>query len=120
GAEALQALLQASLLGLQHALTETRCGLDQLECDIAEALYCVVDKSTGTAKQASVLAAHCAPHKRTIPGVELLHPTVGLDHLGSGETNPALFCTGKRRTTPGNQPPTPIATSAPANQPDNF
>src|SRR6266404_1663095 len=58
GAEALQALLQASLLGFQHGCVEARRGSDHMERDITEALYRVVGESVGAAEQPPVLAAH--------------------------------------------------------------
>src|SRR5258707_15881965 len=60
GAEALEAFLQASLLGFQNVQAEARHGPDQRERDVTEALYRVVDESLGAAEQAPVFAAHRA------------------------------------------------------------
>src|SRR5258706_7218814 len=101
--EALEPFLQASLLGFQNVQAEARYGPDQMQRDVTEALYRVVDESLGAAEQAPVFATHRAPHQRAIPGVELLHSAIGLDDLGTGDTDAALFGHGKRRATAGNQ-----------------
>src|SRR5258705_946397 len=71
-AEALEAFLQASLLGFQNLQAEARHGPDQMQRDVTEALYRVVDESVGAAEQAPVFATHRARHQRAIPEVELL------------------------------------------------
>src|SRR5260221_5524496 len=118
--EALEAFLQASLLGFQNVQAEARYGPDQMQHDVTEALYRVVDESLGAAEQPPVFATHRAPHQRAILGVELLHSAIGLDDLGTGDTDASLFGHGKRRSTAGNQSATTVAACPATNQTDNL
>src|SRR5882757_1101120 len=120
GAEALEAFLQASLLGFQNVQAEARHGPDQMQRDVTEAPYRVVDESLGAAEQPPVFATHRAPHQRAILGVELLHSAIGLDDLGTGDTDAALFGHGKRRATASNQSATAVAACPATNQTDNL
>src|SRR5258708_12594897 len=70
--EALEAFLQASLLGFQNVQAEARYGPDQRERDVTEALYRVVHESLGPPDQAPGFATHPPPHPPPIPLPDLL------------------------------------------------
>ena len=90
-AEALQALRQALLLGLQRRELEARGLRDERNRGFAEILDASLHVAVRAAGEVARPGAANAPDEGAILGVELLHALVGLDHLRPADTDPRVL-----------------------------